>query len=255
MNAANAIIYGVVQGLTEFLPISSSGHLAFLQNFFGEVDVSFDIMLHMATLLAVIVYFYKDLTIIAKKIITLDLKSENIKFVLYIIIASVPAALLGIFLKDYIDSYFSNILLIAQGFVISGIFLFIASFAKNRKTKLGFKNTFVIGISQALAILPGISRSGTTTSTAFFFGINKEKALKFSFLLSIPIILGATLIKVSEFTFNSSLIIPSLFAFVTGVVSIHLFIKVIQIKNLKYFAYYCWFIALLILVLKMTRVL
>lgn len=254
MQIGNAILYGVIQGLTEFLPVSSSGHLAILQNFLGEVDVSFDIMLHLATLLAVLVYFYKDIIAIAKNIITLNIKSDYIKLLLFIIIASIPAAIVGYLLRNVIDSYFSSLIFVAEGFIISGIFLFIASMSKNKTTKLGFKNTFVIGISQALAIFPGISRSGTTTSTAFLFGIDKKKALRFSFLLSIPAILGATLVKVNELTFTSSLILPSLFAFVTGLISIYLFMQIIQIKNLKYFAYYCWVIAILILVLKIIGI-
>ncbi len=251
----HAMIYGIIQGLTEFLPVSSSGHLAVLQNLLGDVDVSFDIMLHLATLLAVLVYFYKDIVLIAKNIITLNIKSENFKFVLFILVASIPAALIGLLLKDVIDSYFSSIIFVAEGFIVSGIFLFIASLTKNKKTKLNFKNTFVIGLSQALAILPGISRSGATTSTAFLFGISKEKAIKFSFLLSIPTILGATLIKVNELTFTSALILPSILAFLTGLISIYLFMRVIQVKNLKYFAYYCWAIGLIILVLKMMGIL
>ena len=167
LSLIHSIIYSIVQGLTEFLPVSSSGHLALLQNLLGDVDVQFDIILHLATLIAVLAYFYKDIIEIMRDFFTLKTKSENFRIVLFLIIASIPAAIVGFLLKDMIDSYFSNIIFVACGFVISGMFLFTASYTQNKNTPLTLKNTFVIGLSQALAILPGISRSGSTTSTAF----------------------------------------------------------------------------------------
>lgn len=245
------IILGIVQGFTEFLPVSSSGHLAILQNYFGAVDVSFDIFLHLATLLAVLVYFYKDILAIAADFFTMKTKSENFKIAVYLIIASIPAAIFGFLLKDNIDSIFANLIFVALGFIITGIFLFIASLTEKNKP-LTLKNTFMVGLAQALSILPGISRSGATTSIGMVLGINKEKAIRFSFLLSIPAILGATLLKFNEATFTPSLLVPFALAFFTGLVAIHIFLKKITVRNLRYFAYYCWLIATLVIILKIV---
>jgi undecaprenyl-diphosphatase len=252
MQFINQIILGIVQGLTEFLPVSSSGHLAILQNFFGSVDVSFDIFLHLATLLAVLVYFYKDILAIAKDFFTFKTQSENFKLAIYLIIASIPAGIFGFWLNDKIDSIFANLIFVAFGFIISGMFLFTASLLEKNKP-LNIKNTFIIGLAQALAILPGISRSGSTVSTGILLGINKEKAIKFSFLLSIPAIIGASFLKINEITFAYSLLVPFILAFLTGLLAIYIFIEKIKVNNLKYFAYYCWLVAILILVTRLMN--
>jgi len=241
-------ILAIVQGLTEFLPVSSSGHLAVLQNYFGNVDVSLDVFLHLATLLAVLVYFFKDITAILADFFTFKTKSENFKLAIYIIIASIPAGIFGFWLNDKIDAIFSNLILVAFGFIISRMFLFTASFIKKDKP-VNLKNTFMIGLAQALAILPGISRSGSTVSTGMLLGISKEKAIRFSFLLSIPAIIGASLLKINESTIGFSLIVPFILAFLSGLLAIHIFLKKISAKNLKYFAYYCWIVALAVIVL------
>lgn len=253
MEIINQIILSIVQGLTEFLPVSSSGHLAVLQNLFGDVDVSFDIFLHFATLLAVIVYFYKDICNIIKDFLMLKTKSDNFKLAIYLIVASIPVALIGFLLKDYIDAYFSSMLFVSFGFIISGFFLFAASKIKKNK-KLSMKNTFIIGLAQAIAILPGISRSGSTVSTGLLQGIKKDTAIKFSFLLSIPAIIGATAVKVDQLKFSLPLMLPFIIAFFTGMISIYTFLNLIKQKNLKYFAYYCWLVALLVIVLLILKV-
>jgi undecaprenyl-diphosphatase len=245
-------ILAIVQGLTEFLPVSSDGHLAILQNYFGDVDVSFDVFLHLATLLAVFVYFYKDIIEIIKAVFTLDTKSENFKIATYIIIASIPAAIFGFWLNDKINSIFSNLIFAALGFVVTGMFLFTASFAdKMNSKKLSYSNTFMMGIAQALAILPGLSRSGSTVSTGMLLGISKEKAIRFSFLLSIPAIIGASLLKIPELAISSGLILPFILAFLTGLAAIHIFLKKIKVENLRIFAYYCWILAIIILSIKL----
>ncbi len=239
-------ILGLVQGLTEFLPVSSSGHLAILQHYFGNVDVNFDIFMHLATLLAVLAYFFKDILLIARDFITLKTKSENFKFAVYLIVASIPAAIVGFLLKDKIDAIFTNLLFVGAGFVVSGIFLFAASFTKKNRP-LNLKNTFVVGLAQALAIFPGVSRSGSTTSTGMLFGVGKEKAIRFSFLLSVPAIAGASILRVDQLTFSLPILIPFVIAFLAGLFGIHIFLKKITAKNMKYFAYYCWLVALLVI--------
>ncbi len=247
MEIINQIIMGIVQGLTEFLPVSSSGHLAILQNFFGELNISFDVFLHFATLLAIITYFYKDICEIIKDFLMFDTKNKNFKLAIYLIIATIPAAIFGFLLNNYISYFFLNMSFLIITFTITGIFLFAASKVKKNK-KLNLKNTFIVGLAQALAILPGLSRSGATISTGILMGIKKNEAIRFSFLLAIPAIIGATILKMDGLSFSVSLIIPLLVTFITGLISIHVFMKYIKQENLKYFAYYCWLVALLILI-------
>jgi undecaprenyl-diphosphatase len=143
--------------------------------------------------------------------------------------------------------------MVAASFVISGVFLFAASRIKKNKS-INLKNTFMVGLAQALAIIPGVSRSGATISTGILMGIKKQEAIRFSFLLAIPAIMGATALKMDSLSFNYSLIIPFLITFSIGLASIHLLMKFIKQENLKYFAYYCWFVAILILVLKILGI-
>jgi len=253
MEMINQIILALVQGITEFLPVSSSGHLALLQNIFGEVNISFDVFLHFATLLAIITYFYKDICNIIKDFLILNTKSKNFRLAIYLIIASIPAAIFGFLLSNYISYFFLDISLLAITFTLSGIFLFAASRIKKNKA-LNIKNTFVVGLAQALAILPGLSRSGATISTGILMGIKKNEAIRFSFLLAIPAIIGATMLKMDGLSFTFSLVIPFFVTFISGLFSIHLLMKFIKQENLKYFAYYCWLIALLLIGLSISKI-
>lgn len=248
MNLLQSLVLGIIQGFTEFLPVSSSGHLAIFQNFFGEVDVGFDVILHLATLLTVIAFFHRDIFSIIKDFFTFKTKSENFKIAIYLIIASIPAGIIGLLLSGIIENIFSNTLNLALGFLISGLFLFIASYYYKQK-QLDAKKSIIIGLSQALALIPGISRSGATVSTSLILGIEKRKAIKFSFLLSIPVIIGANLIKINSIiSLPLSLTLIGFFsAFISGFFAIHLFLNKIKISNLKYFAYYCWILALILL--------
>lgn len=238
MNLLLSVLLGIIQGFTEFLPISSSGHLAIFQNLFGEVDVPFDAFLHLATLLAVLVYFSKDIINI--------FRNKEWKILVYLIIATIPAALAGYFLRNIIYNLFSNLLYISLGFFITGLFLFAASYSKSHSI-LNYKNSFIIGLSQALALIPGISRSGATISTGILQGVERKKAIRFSFLLSIPIILGAFVLNFQDIKIiSSSMIFGFIAAFFSGFITIHIFIKKINLSSFKYFAYYCWLLALIL---------
>jgi undecaprenyl-diphosphatase len=254
MDLLQAILLGIMQGITEFLPISSDGHLALMQNYFGEINVGFDIILHFATLLAIIAFFWKDIIIILRDFFSLKYGSENFKIALFIIIGSIPAAIFGFLLVGKIENIFSNLLITAMGFFITGTFLMLASYIKKIGGKLNYSNSFIIGIAQALAILPGLSRSGATVSTGLLFGLDKEKAIKFSFLLSIPAILGANILSIGRISaLDIGLIVPGfLSAFIFGLFAIFIFIKYLKINNLKYFAFYCWMLAILCLIFYFT---
>jgi undecaprenyl-diphosphatase len=260
MDLVHAFILGVIQGLTEFLPVSSSGHLALVQNSIGNVDVSFDVVLHFATLLAILFYFYKDLALIIKDFFTWKTKTENFKLAWILVLASVPIALIGFFARKFIYGLFGNLWIIAIGFFISGMFLFTASFIKPQIKKnkrkdgmVGWKKGLIIGCAQALAVVPGISRSGSTVSSGLLLGIERKKAIRFSFLLAIPAMIGANILNLSDLVIiePSSFIIGFIAAFFAGLFAIFIFIQYLNLKRFRYFAYYCWAIALGVLMMQL----
>ncbi len=249
MNIIQALILGIVQGLTEFLPVSSSGHLALLQNYFAEVNVGFDVIVHLATILAVLVFFFSDIIDLIKGFFSFSWKDERFRTVIYLLIATIPIAFIGYFLKDIIYNIFSNLYVVSLGFFISGMFLFTASFARKKKQKLNLKNSLIIGLVQALAIVPGISRSGSTVSTGILQGIDREKAIRFSFLLAIPAMIGANILNFTDLKIIElwPFIIGFVAAFIFGLLGIFIFVKYLKLKRFRYFAYYCWLLALLTL--------
>ena len=248
MNIIQALILGIVQGLTEFLPVSSSGHLALLQNYFGEVNVGFDVVLHFATLLAVLVFFFKDILELIKGFFSFDWNNEKFRFAIYILLATIPIALVGYFMKDIIYNIFSNLYVVSLGFFISGMFLFTASFSK-KKENLNLKNSFIIGLAQCLALVPGISRSGSTVSIGILQGIDREKAIRFSFLLAIPAMIGANILNFTDIKTIEVLpfVVGFVFAFIFGLFAIFIFVKWLKLERFRYFAYYCWLLSLLTL--------
>ncbi len=256
MNIINSLILGIVQGITEFLPISSSAHLVFLQTIFKlkENVLFFDILLHFSTLLAVIFVFYKD-------IITY-LKSKKILF--YILIATIPTGIIGLIIKKYFESIFSNSFFAAGNLVITGFLLFFSEkkYMKSKDIKIeilniGWLKSLIIGIFQSIAVLPGISRSGATLAATMFLGIKKEQSVKFIFIMSIPAILAATMLEVKELIFDMAsratfapvYIWGLTFAFVCGILSLKFLVNIVQNSKLKYFAYYCWFVGSFFIVL------
>jgi len=246
-----AILLGMVQGLTEFLPVSSSGHLALFQNLNNNINVGFDVVVHLATLLAILAFFYEDIFVILRDVFLLRTSSENFKFGIYIVIASIPAAVVGFLIRYVAEDAFSSLMLVGVGFVVSGFFLFIASFF-SRAEELSFSSVSLIGLSQALAILPGISRSGATISSGIMAGLDKNKAMKFSFLLAIPAILGASILEFGKISNLSYGVFMAGFAsaFVFGLLGMFVFTRYVSIENFRYFAFYCWLLALVIFFMK-----
>jgi len=239
---------GLVQGLTEFLPVSSSGHLVIIQHFLPLVNqqpVVLDMMLHLGSLLALLVYFWP--------------KIKNIfadrKLISCIILATIITLAIVFPFRKTVEASFSNPRFAGIMLVITGIILFLASRKKeNNKDKVDIKDSIIVGLGQALTVLPGISRSGLTISTGIFSGLKSERAAEFSFLLAIPIIAGATALEVPKLTqISSSLIliylIGVLVSFVVSLFSLKLLIKILKLnqKKLAYFAYYCFFIGLTVI--------
>lgn len=255
MGALEAILLGIVQGLTEFLPVSSSGHIeitkALLNTSKQEQNLLMTVVLHAATALSTVYIFRKDIKHIIMGIIQFKWNDE-FRFSLNIIISMVPAILIGLLFENEIELLFSRqILLVGCMLLVTGLLLFLADKAKNTNRKVNFYHALIIGVSQAIAILPGISRSGATISTSVLLGIDREKAARFSFLMVVPLILGKMckdIINGDLFIENTSLI--SLFlgfsaAFLTGLFACKWMIKLVKKSKLKYFAYYCFLVGMI----------
>jgi undecaprenyl-diphosphatase len=210
MDLFEVIILGIVQGLTEFLPVSSSGHIELVKAIFGEDSVGKEsmlltVVLHFATALSTVVIFRKEIAQIFKGLFAFKWNDE-LKFSLKIIISMIPAAIVGIVFKKEIESLFGGaITLVGCMLILTGILLFLADRAKKTDKQVGFGHAIIIGISQAIAILPGISRSGATISTSVLLGVDREKAAKFSFLMVVPLIFGAILFDTKDFLENREL--------------------------------------------------
>jgi len=208
MGVIEAIILGIIQGLTEFLPVSSSGHIELGKEILG-VEVSdplmFSLVVHAATALSTIVIFRKDIVQIFKGLFKFTW-NDDVKFAAMIVVSMMPAAIVGIFFEDHIDAFFTgNILLVGMMLLVTGFLLFAADRAKVSEKKVTTGRAVLIGISQAIAILPGVSRSGATISTAVLLGIDKGRAARFSFLMVVPLILGAAVLDMKKFKDESKL--------------------------------------------------
>lgn len=247
-----ALILAVIQGATEWFPISSSGHLVLFEGVLGyEGGLLFDVALHFGTLMAVFVYFGRDITDILRDLFLGKWNTENGRLGLLLIVASVPAAIAGFFVRDIFTSVLSNIGVVAFGFGISGLFLIIASMDIGRRTdigKMGFGKAFFIGIAQAISLVPGISRSGASISSGVLFGLNEKNAMKFAFLMSVPVIFGANILAIGNQTFPTEMIWGTLVSFIIGLVSIHVVFKHVLVnrKNFRWFGLYCLLLAVVL---------
>jgi len=245
-----ALILGIIQGLTEFLPVSSSGHLELGKAFLGdnslpEESLLFTVVVHAATALSTVVVFRKDIFEILKGLFQFKW-NEQTQFAVKVVISMVPAAFVGVFFNDQIEALFNKqILLVGAMLCITGLLLFLADRAKRTEKLVGFNHALIIGISQAIAILPGISRSGATISTSVLLGIDREKAARFSFLMVVPLILGKMAKDVmdgnisSEMTHAMPLLVGFVAAFFSGLVACTWMISLVKKSQLRYFSYYC----------------
>jgi len=273
LNTLQSIILGIIQGLTEFFPISSSGHLVLIPFFFNweSPPLYYIVTVHFGTLVAILSIFYREVYRIIKAfflgIFIKSKRSNNyFKFAILIIIASIPSILLGFFLEKYIDKFFYNPLIAAAFLIITAIILLAGEKrGKNIKIKNVKNNAFIafiIGLGQAIAILPGISRSGATISFARFFGIKRTECVKFSFLLSIPVIFGSFIFEIYKshsIIFNGSfseikyLIIGFIFSCISGFFAIKFIVYLTRSKNLNVFAIYCVVLAIITFVVVYCR--
>ncbi len=250
MDILDAIILGIIQGLTEFLPVSSSGHLELGKAILGnnslpEESLLFTVVLHFATALSTLVVFRKDILDIIKGILKLKW-NEDMQFLTKIVISMLPAVVVGLFFEDQLEALFGgDIFLVGCMLIVTAVLLFLANKAKDTTKNVSFKNAFVIGISQAIAMLPGISRSGATISTSVLIGNDKTKAARFSFLMVVPLIFGkiAKDILSGDISSNSqnftALSVGFVAAFVAGLFACTWMISLVKKSKLSYFALYC----------------
>jgi len=254
MNILQAIILGIVQGITEFLPISSSGHLIVLQRVFGmeEPALTFDIVVHLGTLVSIVAVFWADILAIIKKPFG--------KMTGLLIVGTIPAVIAGLFLRNVMETHFRTGIWLAAAFTLTGVLLVLADrFVTGHKEErdITWFDAFFIGCCQALAIPPGISRSGTTITGALTRGLNRETAARFSFLLAIIAITGAGVLETAEVLQDGARvesigIMPLIFGFLAaalvGYLCIRLLLRLIKACKLRYFSFYLWGLAALILV-------
>lgn len=282
MELIKSIIMGIVQGVAEFLPISSSGHLAIFKHILGIKDPSllFDVMLHFGTLVAIFIAFWKDIKelivegfgIIGDFIINLFRFIKNIfsgkkigykkivnspyrRFVMLIIVSTIPTGIMGILFKDAIEQFSTTLLLPGIFLLCTGVILLIADNVKtgikNEETA-GYKEAGIIGIAQGVATLPGISRSGTTITACLLCGFKKEFAVKYSFIMSIPAVLGAVVLEIKDaFSMNIEGLqmvnygVGTVISAVVGYICIKTMLVIVKGKKFKYFAYYCFLIGII----------
>ncbi|MBN1754596.1 undecaprenyl-diphosphate phosphatase [bacterium] len=261
VNIWEMIILAILQGLSEFLPISSSGHLVILESLLGiqKDNITLEIALHFGTLLAILIVFWDDIRMILKKFFRLKQFQEDqeVRLFYYIILASVPAALVGILAKKPLEQLFGMPRLTALMLILTGLFLLLTRvFNKTPRKELSFPMAFLIGIAQAVAIIPGISRSGMTVGTSRMLGLSPQRSVSFSFLLAIPAISGAAILEVLSIrqgTFKAInlpiYLTGVIVAMAVGIVALKLLIKFVQKEKLYVFGIYCLFIGLFFLFL------
>lgn len=293
MKFLQAILMGIIQGLTEFIPVSSSGHLALIKSIFGfetETGVLFDVLLHVATIVAICFMFYKDLLrliiefcgIVKDLFINISIFSKTItgksdkenylkiidnpyrRFVVLLIVSTIPTGILGILLKDVVNFATGNLLIVGICLISTGLILIMSDYLPNKGKRLkdvNYGDAFSVGVAQGIATLPGLSRSGVTIAASLLCGFDRKFASKYSFIMSIPAILGALVIELGDISEQAvtggdvaCYIVGMIIAAIVGIVALKLIINLINRKMMKYFSFYCigiGFISIIVYILKL----
>ena len=269
MNILQTVLLGIVQGLTEFLPVSSSGHLVILQNLLGfrEPELLLDTSLHLGTLLAVCIYFHADIAhmllgigefLLRRKSPGEETKAHKSHAALFwwVIIGTVPTGLIGLLFRHPLEALFGSVSLVAVMLLVTGSIIGGTKFLPAREGRgrsLGYLTSLAIGVAQGLAIIPGISRSGATIACGLSLGLEREAAGRFSFLLSIPAILGAVVLQLKDGSISNVGFLPLLCGFLSsalvGLLALKILMGMVRKGHLFYFAPYCWMLGLLVLAL------
>ena len=261
-NALESIILGIIQGIAEWLPISSTGHLRLAEHFLlrQQVPLLLSITLHVGTLAALLVFFRNDIRNILSALYHRDFKSENGKLIPLIIAGSVPTAIIGFALSDTVESLSQQILPIAIALLLSGTLLYTSRFAKEKTENVTYPTALAFGIAQGLAVMPGLSRSGTTLAVALLLGLKRDKAFRFSFLLSIPAVIGALGLEaykereaLTQAGFGSfEILVGATAAMLVGYVALIFVHKTVEDKRFHLFAFYCWLLGMALVALSMN---
>ncbi len=246
MTYLDAFILGLLQGLTEFLPVSSSGHLVIMGSILGveEPGISFEIILHLGSLLAVLIYFRNRIFTLVRAIFDTSMKKERM-MILFIFIGTIPAIIAVLLFKDFFERAFSNPLLASSMLFVTGFILLSTRIKHDGKKEITLMSAILIGVGQAFAIIPGISRSGTTISTGMLLGLKPSETAEYSFLLAVPAILGAVVFKIDELMNLDPAMMGQygfglLVTFVSSMFAVYLVLELIKKGKFEYFAYYCF---------------
>jgi len=259
LNLIDAVLLGIIQGLTEFLPVSSSGHLVLGKALLDvhEKGIAFEVFVHFGTLLSVLVVYRRDIYALIRSLFTALVRPGQIseyyrqdrsfRWLVYILAGSIPAGVVGILFNDPIEKAFNDPGMVSGMLLVTGTILLLTRFIRPPQREMTLSYAIFIGCAQALAIMPGISRSGSTISMALYFGISREEAARYSFLLAVPVILGATVLKLVELIHDLppaaevvDLAVGTVISFVSGYAAIKLLLLFIRRGKLNYFAWYCY---------------
>ena len=245
-----AIILGIVQGITEWLPVSSSGHLVLLQHLFGlEQPVVYDIVLHLGSLVVVLAVFRKEIMDLSLGVLRRE--EKELRYAGYLAIATIPIGLVGVFLNDLVKELFSDVRTVGVSLLFTALLLHLSQYPEKKDKKITLKSAIGIGIMQGIAILPGVSRSGSTISAGLMQGVEREEAARFSFLMFIPAILGATLVEgrhIREIADPMALGVGTLASVIVGFLTLNFLLRIVKTGNFSRFKWYCLTVGLLILV-------
>lgn len=260
MEIWKAIVVGVVQGLAEFLPISSSGHIVLTQYLLGirevgsshQPDLAFEVILHIGTLVSVLLFFRKSLWRLVQSLYTKELEDERM-MIFWLGLATVPAVIAALLFKDFFDAVPGKPVVVSGLLIFTGLILFVPRLIKGHVAQIGLKSSVIMGIGQAFAILPGVSRSGSTIAAGLVSGVKAEKAAEFSFLMSIPAIAGGFVLTMKDrieetgslsaalqSCFNTPYLAGALAAAIVGLLAIYLVMGAVKKGKLEYFSYYCF---------------
>jgi undecaprenyl-diphosphatase len=256
MDLLQTIILGLIQGVTEWLPVSSTGHLRLTEHFFNlKLPILFDGLLHAGTLAVTLFFFRKDIKNILVALARRELKTENGKLIPLILVGTVPTVLIGLVFGNAIEAFFSDLMPIAGAFVICGVALYSSKIGSESKSGIGYLEALVIGTAQGIAIVPGLSRSGLTIAVALLLGVKREKAFNFSFLLSVPAIIGA--LGLTFYTQHDALAFAGVYwtdiiagvgiSMIVGYFALKLLRRIVADKKFYIFAFYCWLFSIVIL--------
>ena len=253
MDLVSSLILAIVQGIAEWFPVSSSGHMALVGKLIGSsADFAFEVALNFGTLMAVFVYFRKDIIMIVRDLISGKWRTSNARLGFLILIASIPAGIFGFIFRSYFDVISGNLFILGSGWLITSVVLFIGGFTKSRNGdafKLSYFRAFIVGVAQVFSFVPGVSRSGMTISSGLFFGLKEKQAILFSYLLAIPVIMGANLVTFGNKTISAEFLLPTIVCFLIALIFMNFSFKYVlsNRKNLRWFGLYTAILGLLVI--------